>query len=77
MIENGEQILESVQAAKEHIKMVDNRSKLRLSTEEIDEYNDLKRKILTARTSSEIMSYSNRAQRILEIGRHRYVENLE
>lgn len=51
--------------------------KMTLTPEEIQEYKTYKDKIINARTRQEISIYKDRAQRILNIGRARYIQSLE
>lgn len=51
--------------------------KIILTSDEIEAYNELKRKIRHARTRAEVSLYKGQAQRILDQGRIRYVSKLE
>lgn len=57
--------------------MIQMRLKIKLTPEEIHNYNNLKQLIITARTRSEINDLKNRAKSILESGRIRYIKELE
>ncbi|MFP4976149.1 hypothetical protein ACE6ED_12170 [Paenibacillus sp. CN-4] len=54
-----------------------NLGKIVLTSEEIEEYNRLKQKIVSARTRLEISLYTKQAEQILEKGRLRYISRLE
>jgi hypothetical protein len=51
--------------------------KLKLTPDEIIEYNEYKNKICSARTKTEINEYELKAKSIIQRGRNRYVNELE
>lgn len=53
------------------------RVKLKLTPEEIRDYNGYKRKMLRARTRTELSLYKQKAQAILDNGKNRYIRDLE
>jgi hypothetical protein len=52
-------------------------SKLKLTPEEIQQYNLYKQKISEAKSKIEILAYQKKAEEILQLGRSRYIKALE
>jgi hypothetical protein len=50
--------------------------KLRLTTQEISEYNETRRKIMCAMTSAEVAEYTRKCHEILRKGERRYTAKL-